>query len=211
MRQHLFHGAHDPGKLAGVAEVRIHPETPRGRAGRHASSSPRSSSTPRPATRSPRGSAEERVLWLHVEAKDAKGKTLPPAGRPQGLRGRGVHHRLGHRARLPGHRRHQGDRRASPASSATGPTRDGRRRPHLPPALPRPEGADDDRAVEHRRASAPTTGWRRSQAVAETFTWKLPQDLPPGRCTVTAERLLLAAGLLGGRVPEGAGRGVRSR
>ena len=25
-RQHLFHGAHDPGKLAGVIEVRIHPE-----------------------------------------------------------------------------------------------------------------------------------------------------------------------------------------
>ena len=112
-------------------------------------------------------------------------------------------------AGLPGHRRHQGDRRLRRASSATATCPAGR--PHLPPALPRPAGAHDDRAVEHRRASAPTTGWRRSQAVTETFTWKLPQDLPPGAVTVTADGLLLAARLLGGRVPEGAGRGVGSR
>ena len=81
---------------------------------------------------------------------------------------------------------------------------DARRRPHLPPAVPRRQGADDDRAVEHRVASAPTTGWRRSQAVAETFTWKLPQDDGRRAGHGHGERLLLAAGLVGRRVPEGA-------
>ncbi|NHZ70405.1 MAG: hypothetical protein GWP18_02055, partial [Proteobacteria bacterium] len=26
VRQHLFHGAHDPGKIAGTIELRVHPD-----------------------------------------------------------------------------------------------------------------------------------------------------------------------------------------
>lgn len=71
--QHLFHGAHDPGKLRGVVEMRIHPNT-------------REAAISEPVTFSlqlhnakaghkfPSGSAEERVVWVHVEATDVNGK-----------------------------------------------------------------------------------------------------------------------------------------
>ena len=72
--QHLFHGAHDPGKLAGTIEIRMNPEIREveidgtvvvkvqlfnGKAGH----------------KIPSGSVEDRIMWLHVTAKDAAGKT----------------------------------------------------------------------------------------------------------------------------------------
>ncbi len=72
--QHLFNGAHDPGKVAGAIEIRMHPEEREverggtvvlkvqlfnGKAGH----------------KIPTGSVEDRILWLHVTATDAEGKT----------------------------------------------------------------------------------------------------------------------------------------
>jgi hypothetical protein len=73
VRQHLFHGAHDSSKLAGSVEVRIHPSELEAKPG---------SSVVLTATvvnakaghMIPTGSAEERVVWLHVEAVDAAGR-----------------------------------------------------------------------------------------------------------------------------------------
>ncbi len=71
--QHLFHGAHDPGKLAGAIEIRMNPlerEVPydgtvvlkvqlfNGKCGHKV----------------PSGSVEDRIMWLHVTATDANGK-----------------------------------------------------------------------------------------------------------------------------------------
>ncbi|NIA29240.1 MAG: hypothetical protein GWP06_04905 [Actinobacteria bacterium] len=71
--QHLFHGAHDPGKLAGAIEIRMHPEEREveydgavvlkvqlfnGKCGHKV----------------PTGSVEDRIMWLDVTAKDANGK-----------------------------------------------------------------------------------------------------------------------------------------
>ncbi len=71
--QHLFHGAHDPGKLAGAIEIRMHPderEVPydgvitisvqlfNGKCGHKV----------------PSGSVEDRIMWLHVTAVDADGR-----------------------------------------------------------------------------------------------------------------------------------------
>ncbi|MBN1422565.1 MAG: hypothetical protein JXP34_27555 [Planctomycetes bacterium] len=73
-KHHIFKGAHDPSKLRGAIEVSIRPgeleakpgatvfieaELYNGKAGH----------------KIPTGSVEERVLWLHVEATDAAGKT----------------------------------------------------------------------------------------------------------------------------------------
>lgn len=70
--QHLFHGAHDPGKLAGAIEMRMHPEEREieydgtavikvqlfnGKAGH----------------KIPTGSVEDRIMWLHLTAQDADG------------------------------------------------------------------------------------------------------------------------------------------
>ena len=71
--QHLFHGAHDAGKVGGAIEIRMHPverevehdgtvelkvQLFNGKAGH----------------KIPTGSVEDRILWLHVTAIDADGK-----------------------------------------------------------------------------------------------------------------------------------------
>ncbi|MBN1153536.1 hypothetical protein JXB12_01305 [candidate division KSB1 bacterium] len=71
--QHLFHGAHDRGKVGGSIELRMHPEEREieyddtivlkvqlfnAKAGH----------------KIPSGSVEDRILWLHVTATDAEGK-----------------------------------------------------------------------------------------------------------------------------------------
>ncbi len=71
--QHLFHGAHDPGKVGGAIELRMHPNVREieydgtlelkvqlfnGKAGH----------------KIPTGSVEDRILWLHVTAVDAEGR-----------------------------------------------------------------------------------------------------------------------------------------
>ncbi|MFH1845834.1 MAG: multiheme c-type cytochrome [bacterium] len=72
--QHLFHGAHDPGKLAGAIEMRMHPQERElefdevvtlklqlfnGKCGHKV----------------PSGSVEDRIVWLHVTATDSEDKT----------------------------------------------------------------------------------------------------------------------------------------
>jgi len=70
--QHLFHGAHDPGKVKGTIEVRIHPDI------REIEPGERMKFTvalfnQKTGHKFPTGSAEERMVWLHVEAIDAGG------------------------------------------------------------------------------------------------------------------------------------------
>jgi len=70
--QHLFHGAHDPGKVRGTIELRVHPDI------REVEPGDRMKFTvalfnQKTGHKFPTGSSEERMLWLHVEAVDAKG------------------------------------------------------------------------------------------------------------------------------------------
>jgi nitrate/TMAO reductase-like tetraheme cytochrome c subunit len=84
--QHLFHGAHDEGKLKGAIEMRMHPEEREtewdatavikvqlfnGKAGH----------------KIPTGSVEDRLLWLHVTALDSDGKTYHLPVDPKGFAG----------------------------------------------------------------------------------------------------------------------------
>ena len=71
--QHLFHGAHDEGKLRGVVEVRIHPEVREAEPGEKIKLKAVVVNA-KAGHKVPSGSAEERVLWLHIEAKDTKGR-----------------------------------------------------------------------------------------------------------------------------------------
>jgi len=72
VRQHLFHGAHDAGKLAGSVEVRVHPEEREVEPGDPVRLTAVVVNA-KAGHKIPSGSAEERVVWLHVEARDAKG------------------------------------------------------------------------------------------------------------------------------------------
>ncbi len=71
--QHLFHGAHDPGKVKGTIELRIHPDI------REAEPGEKIKFTialfnQKTGHKFPTGSVEDRIVWMHVEAVDSKGK-----------------------------------------------------------------------------------------------------------------------------------------
>jgi hypothetical protein len=72
VRQHLFHGAHDPGKVQGTIELRIHPDI------REVEPGERVKFTialfnQKTGHKFPSGSVEDRIVWMHVQAVDAKG------------------------------------------------------------------------------------------------------------------------------------------
>ena len=71
--QHLFHGAHDPGKVGGAIELRIHPEVRETEPGIPVKLTLQAFNG-KCGHKVPSGSVEDRIMWLHVEAKDVKGK-----------------------------------------------------------------------------------------------------------------------------------------
>jgi len=84
--QHLFHGAHDPGKLGGAIEIRIHPEVRETEPGYPVKLSVQLFNG-KCGHKVPSGSVEDRIMWLHVEATDAKGKTYHLPVDPKGFEG----------------------------------------------------------------------------------------------------------------------------
>jgi nitrate/TMAO reductase-like tetraheme cytochrome c subunit len=73
-RLHLFHGAHDPGKVKGTIELRIEPDI------RDAEPGETIVFTvvlfnQKTGHKFPTGSVEDRIAWLQVEATDSKGKS----------------------------------------------------------------------------------------------------------------------------------------
>lgn len=73
-RQHLFHGAHDNGKVKGTIELRIHPDINEAEPGETVKFTC-ALFNQKTAHKFPSGSVEDRIVWLHVEAKDASGVT----------------------------------------------------------------------------------------------------------------------------------------
>jgi hypothetical protein len=181
VRQHLFHGAHDPGKLAGSVEVRVHPAEREVEIGDQVQLAAVVVNA-KAGHMIPTGSAEERVVWLHVAARDADG---------------GVHH-------LPVDRKGFEGEDYTIASDAlayqdigdiqgladfAGLPRDGEvpagdrifRLPYLDP-----EGRMT--VAQWNTASfGPDYRLPPLEAVRETYTWTLPDDLPEGPVTVRAE------------------------
>jgi hypothetical protein len=72
-RQHLFHGAHDPGKLKGTIELRIHPDLREVEPGEKIKFTI-ALFNQKTGHKFPTGSVEDRIVWMHVEAVDSKGK-----------------------------------------------------------------------------------------------------------------------------------------
>ena len=69
---HLFHGAHDPGKVRGTIEVRIEPDTRLAEPGEEYVFTV-ALFNQKTGHKFPTGSVEDRIAWLDVEATDAKG------------------------------------------------------------------------------------------------------------------------------------------
>jgi hypothetical protein len=72
-RQHLFHGAHDPGKVKGTIELRIHPDLREAEPGEKVKFTI-ALFNQKTGHKFPTGSVEDRIVWMHVEAVDSKGK-----------------------------------------------------------------------------------------------------------------------------------------
>ena len=69
---HLFHGAHDPGKVKGVIELRIHPDIREAEPGETVKFTV-ALFNQKTGHKFPSGSVEDRIVWMHVEAVDSKG------------------------------------------------------------------------------------------------------------------------------------------
>lgn len=72
-RLHLFHGAHDPGKVRGTIELRIQPDIRLAEPGEDIVFTV-ALFNQKTGHKFPTGSVEDRIAWLQVEATDAKGK-----------------------------------------------------------------------------------------------------------------------------------------
>ncbi|MEX0986855.1 MAG: multiheme c-type cytochrome [Bacteroidales bacterium] len=73
-RLHLFHGAHDPGKVRGTVELRIQPDIREAEPGESVVFTV-ALFNQKTGHKFPTGSVEDRILWLQVEAIDARGNT----------------------------------------------------------------------------------------------------------------------------------------
>lgn len=71
--QHLFHGAHDKGKLQGSVELRMHPEVREVEYDEVVALKVQLFNA-KAGHKIPTGSVEDRIVWLHVTATDADGK-----------------------------------------------------------------------------------------------------------------------------------------
>jgi len=177
--QHLFHGAHDPGKLAGAIELRMHPEERdvqydgvvvlkiqlfNAKAGH----------------KIPTGSVEDRILWLHVTATDANGNTYHLPVDKKGFEGE--EYTIAADALA-----YQDMGIPKGIANFAGVQRDGVpvgdrifRMPYFDPQgrMTIMQWNTASLGVDYRIGPRETK--------IETFSWTLPADIPPGRVTFKA-------------------------
>ena len=178
-RQHLFHGAHDDGKIRGTVELRIHPDI------REAEPGDRVRFTialfnQKTGHKFPTGSVEDRIVWMHVEAKDAGGKVHHLPVDKKGFEGE--EYTIGSEALA-----YQDMGIALGDPDFKGVARDGIpvgdrifRMPYFDPQgrMTLQQWNTKSLGVDYRIGPRETK--------LETCTFTLPQDAPPGPLTVTA-------------------------
>jgi hypothetical protein len=181
VRQHLFHGAHDSGKLAGAVEVRIHSDSDRADAGGEVTFTATVVNA-KAAHMIPSGSAEERLVWLHVAAVDAAGRTYHLPVDRKGFEGEDwtiasadalAYEDIGD---IKGLENFKGLLRDAPVPAGDRIFR----LPYLDP-----EGRMTI-AQWNTAAFGPDYRLAPLKAVNETFSWSLPTDIAAGPVTVTA-------------------------
>ncbi len=72
VRLHLFHGAHDPGKIRGTIELRVYSDVDEAKKGAPVKFTV-ALFNQKAGHKFPTGSVEDRIVWLHLEATDAQG------------------------------------------------------------------------------------------------------------------------------------------
>jgi len=182
VRQHLFHGAHDPGKLSGVIEVRIHPETRECEPGDTIKMTAVLVNA-KAGHKVPSGSAEERVLWVDVTAVNSKGTSYHLVVDKKGFEGEEytiasdtamAYQDIGDIKGIAGF----------PGLKRDGEVPAGDRIFRLPYFDPQGRMTI---AQWNTAKFGPDYRLAPLRAVAETYTWKVPGDMPAGPVTVTAK------------------------
>lgn len=181
VRQHLFHGAHDPGKLAGSVEVRIHPSETELRPASEVTLTATVVNA-KAGHMIPSGSVEERVVWLHVEATDAAGKVHHLSVDPKGFPGEDM--TIARADALA----YQDIGDIQGIEDFAGLARDGEvpagdriyRMPYLDPQGRMTVAQWNTASLGPDYRLAPL------EARNETFTWALPESIPAGTVTVEA-------------------------
>lgn len=178
--QHLFHGAHDRGKVGGAIELRMHPvereveydgvvelkvQLFNGKAGH----------------KIPTGSVEDRIMWLHVTAVDAGGKKYHLPVDKKGFDGEEytiaadelAYVDMGIPKRIANFKGVQRD--GLPAGDRIF------RMPYFDPngVMTIMQWNTARLGVDYRIGPRETK--------IETYTWELPEDIPEGRVTFKAE------------------------
>ena len=177
--QHLFHGAHDPGKVNGAIELRMNPlereveydgtavvnvQLFNGKCGHKV----------------PTGSVEDRIVWLHVTATDSEGKTWDLPVDKKGFDGEEytiaadvlAYHDMGIPLDRPGFAGVQRDGVPVGARIFRMPYFDSQGRMTIQQWNTASQG------VDYRIGPRETK--------VETYTWNLPDDLAPGRVSFRA-------------------------
>jgi hypothetical protein len=181
VRQHLFHGAHDAGKLAGSVEVRIHSNADRAKAGEETVFTATVVNA-KAAHSIPSGSAEERLLWLDVIAVDSAGREYHLPVDPKGFEGEAwtiasadalAYQDFGDIQDIENFKGLLRDAPVPPGDRIF-------RLPYLDP-----EGRMTV-AQWNTAAFGPDYRLAPLEAVNETFSWTLPKHVAPGTVTVTA-------------------------
>ena len=182
VRQHLFHGAHDGGKLNGSVEVRLHPESREGYPGEKVRLTAVLVNA-KAGHKIPTGSVEDRIVWLHVEATDASGQRYHLPVDPKGFEGEAYTIASGSTLAY----QDIGDIKG--IEGFKGLPRDGDvpdgdrifRMPYLDPQgrMTIQQWNTKSQGADYRIGPRETK--------VETFTWALPDDIAPGRVQVSAQ------------------------
>jgi hypothetical protein len=181
VRQHLFHGAHDIAKLSGAVEVRIHPSDLEVKPGGTVVLTATVVNA-KAGHMIPSGSAEERVVWLHVEAEDSRGQTYALPVDAKRFEGEDwtiasaealAYQDIGDIQDLPGFKGLKRDGNVPPGDRIF-------RLPYLDP--------QGRMTIAQWNTASFGPDYRLAPLAArnETFTWKLPAGVAAGEVTVTA-------------------------
>ena len=177
--QHLFHGAHDEGKLKGSVELRMHPQERELPFDRTAVLKVQLFNA-KAGHKIPTGSVEDRIVWLHVEATDAAGQTYHLQVDPKGFDGEEytiaadvlAYQDLGLAKGDPGFAGLQRD--GVPVGDRIF------RKPYFDP-----EGRMTIMQW-NTKSFGPDYRIGPRETIIETFSWELPDDIALGPVTVTA-------------------------
>ena len=178
--QHLFHGAHDPGKVGGSIELRMHPEE-REVLFDEAVVLKVQLFNAKAGHKIPTGSVEDRIVWLDVRASDINGKEYHLPVDKKGFEGE-------HFTIASDELAYQDMGLPKGIENFAGVERDGIpigdrifRMPYLDPEgrMTIMQWNTKSLGVDYRIGPRETK--------IETFTWELPDDIPLGKLNFTAK------------------------